>query len=74
MLSQRVYGLALGYEDINDHEQLRNDPVFGVLAGREKLEDPLGGKSTLNRMELGTGAPDRYKKTHSGKRALTKFW
>jgi hypothetical protein len=62
MLSQRVYGLALGYEDINDHEQLRNDPVFGVLAGREKLEDPLGGKSTLNRMELGTGAPDRYKK------------
>src|SRR5580693_843138 len=62
MLSQRVYGLALGYEDINDHEQLRNDPVFGVLAGREKLEDPLAGKSTLNRMELGTGAPDRYKK------------
>jgi hypothetical protein len=62
MLSQRVYGLALGYEDVNDHEQLRNDPVFGVLAGREKLEDPLGGKSTLNRMELGTGAPDRYKK------------
>jgi len=37
MLSQRVYGLALGYEDINDHEQLRNDPVFGILAGREKL-------------------------------------
>ena len=33
MLSQRVYGLALGSEDINDHEQLRNDPVFGVLAG-----------------------------------------
>jgi hypothetical protein len=33
MLSQRIYGLALGYEDINDHEQLRKDPVFGVLAG-----------------------------------------
>jgi hypothetical protein len=62
MLSQRVYGLALGYEDINDHEQLRRDPVFGILAGREKLEDPLAGKSTLNRMELGTGINDRYKK------------
>jgi hypothetical protein len=62
MLSQRVYGLALGYEDINDHEQLRKDPVFGILAGREKLEEPLAGKSTLNRMELGTGAKDRYKK------------
>src|ERR1700691_112158 len=32
MLSQRIYGLALGYEDLNDHEQLRNDPVFGMLA------------------------------------------
>jgi hypothetical protein len=62
MLSQRVYGLALGYEDINDHEQLRKDPVFGILAGREELDEPLAGKSTLNRMELGTGAQDRYKK------------
>jgi hypothetical protein len=62
MLSQRIYGLALGYEDINDHEQLRTDPVFGILAGREELEQPLAGKSTLNRMELGTGANDRYKK------------
>ncbi len=62
MLSQRNYGLALGYEDINDHEQLRTDPAFGILAGREELEQPLAGKSTLNRMELGTGAKDRYKK------------
>jgi len=62
MLSQRIYGLALGYEDINDHDQLRSDPVFGILAGREELERPLAGKSTLNRMELGTGAKDRYKK------------
>jgi hypothetical protein len=62
MLSQRIYGLALGYEDINDHEQLRKDPVFGILAGREELDEPLAGKSTLNRMELGTGAKDRYKK------------
>jgi DDE family transposase len=51
MLSQRIHGLALGYEDINDHEQLRKDPVFGILAGREALDEPLAGKSTLNRME-----------------------
>ena len=62
MVSQRVYGLALGYEDLNDHEQLRTDPVFGILAGREELDEPLAGKSTLNRMELGAGTKDRYKK------------
>ena len=62
MLAQRIYGLALGYEDLNDHEHLRRDPVFGVLAGREELEAPLAGKSTLNRMELGSGVKDRYKK------------
>ena len=62
MVSQRVYGLALGYEDLNDHEQLRKDPLFGVLAGREELDKPLAGKSTLNRLELGNGQRDRYKK------------
>jgi len=62
MISQRIYGLALGYEDLNDHEQLRKDPVFSILAGREGLEEPLAGKSTLNRMELGAGTKDRYKK------------
>jgi len=62
MVSQRVYGLALGYEDLNDHEQLRQDPLFGVLAGREELDKPLAGKSTLNRLELGNGQRDRYKK------------
>lgn len=46
MVSQRIYGLALGYEDLNDHDQLRKDPLFGVLAGREDLERPLAGKST----------------------------
>jgi len=61
MVSQRIYGLALGYEDLNDHEQLRKDPVFGILAGREDLE-PLAGKSTLYRLELGTGFNSRYKK------------
>ena len=62
MLSQRIYGLALGYEDLNDHEQLRKDPVFSLLAGREDLDAPLAGKSTLNRLELGAGVQDRYKK------------
>jgi hypothetical protein len=62
MLAQRIYGLALGYEDVNDHEQLRIDPLFQVLAGREQMDRSLAGKSTLNRMELGAGVPDRYKK------------
>jgi hypothetical protein len=73
MLSQRVYGLALGYEDLNDHEQLRKDPVFGVLAGREELDAPLAGKSTLNRMELGAGTQDRYKKITFWKEALDEL-
>ena len=61
MLAQRIYGLALGYEDLNDHEQLRHDPLMGVLAGRRKLEAPLAGKSTLNRLEL-PGGSKRYHK------------
>src|SRR5208337_2826899 len=56
MVGQRVFGLALGYEDLNDHDELRKDPTFAVLA--RKLEptlrsdcEPLAGKSTLNRLE-----------------------
>jgi len=63
MLRQRVFGLAMGYEDLNDHEQLRQDPLLGLLSGKaEPGKDLLAGKSTLNRMEMGTGMPDRYKK------------
>jgi hypothetical protein len=63
LVSQRVYGLALGYEDLNDHEQLRQDPLLRVLAGKCDVEDsPLAGKSTLNRLELSDGTPNRYKK------------
>ena len=62
MVAQRVHGLALGYEDLNDHEQLRDDPLLQVLAGKPQQDGPLAGKSTLNRMELGDGSPDRYKK------------
>ena len=61
MLAQRIYGLALGYEDLNDHEQLRLDPLLGLLAGKRELEEPLAGKSTLNRLEL-TGRSLRYHK------------
>jgi hypothetical protein len=63
----------LGYEDINDDEQLRNDPVFGILAGRAELEQPLAGKSTLNRLELGSGQPDRYKKITFWKDAIDEL-
>ncbi len=73
MLSQRIYGLALGYEDLNDHEQLRKDPVFGILAGRENMDQPLAGKSTLNRMELGTGTTNRYKKIAFRKEAIDEL-
>ena len=63
LVSQRVYGLALGYEELNDHEQLRQDPLLRVLAGKANVEDsPLAGKSTLNRLELSDGTPNRYKK------------
>jgi len=47
---------------LNDHEQLRQDPLLKVLAGKPDLDQPLAGKSTLNRLELGRGRPDRYKK------------
>ena len=64
--SQRVYGLALGDEDLNDHEQLRQDPLLRVLVGRADVEDsPLAGKSTLNRLELSDGTPSRYNKITS---------
>jgi hypothetical protein len=63
MLAQRIYGLALGYEDLTDHDELRHDPLLAVLSGSKAAgEKPLAGKSTLNRMELGTEKADRYKK------------
>jgi hypothetical protein len=61
MLSQRIYALALGYEDLNDHEQLRSDPLLGLLSGKREQDQPLAGKSTLNRLEL-SGRSARYHK------------
>jgi hypothetical protein len=66
MVLQRVVGIALGYEDLNDHDELRHDPVLAVLAGKlaAKRSDcaPLAGKSTLNRVELSRPEPTRYHK------------
>jgi hypothetical protein len=77
LIAQRVYGLALGYEDLNDHDELRRDPLFAVLVGKEDPEGEtrvrqhdkgkaLAGKSTLNRLELTPAKPtaseQRYKK------------
>jgi hypothetical protein len=76
MLAQRIYGICLGYEDINDHEQLRYDPLFAAVCGQPDVEGSrrrraadagkaLAGKSTLNRLE--TAGPEgeeasRYRK------------
>ena len=76
LVAQRVYALALGYEDLNDHDDLRRDPLLAAVVGktdptgqtRQRRRDrgkPLAGKSTLNRLELTPIAADedsRYKK------------
>jgi hypothetical protein len=67
LVCQRVLALALGYEDLNDHDELRHDPVMAVLAGklaarRHKKCAPVAGKSTLNRLELSRPEPTRYHK------------
>jgi len=55
LVAQRLYGLVQGYEDLNDHEMLRHDPMFGIAVGKLDSEHercaPLAGKSTLNRLE-----------------------
>lgn len=60
LVSQRIYGLALGYEDLNDHDQWRHDPLLGVLTGKQHSPQSAAGKSTLNRLELGTREANRY--------------
>src|SRR3954464_1238611 len=66
LVGQRVFGIALGYEDLNDHDVLRHDPAMAVLAGKLKAKRsdcaPLAGKSTLNRLELSRPEPTRYDK------------
>jgi hypothetical protein len=65
LIGQRLFGLALGYEDLSDHDDLRHDPVMAVLAGklaaRRKDCAPVAGKSTLNRLEQALrGGVGRY--------------
>ena len=66
LVGQRVFGIALGYEDLNDHDELRHDQVMAVLAGKleARREDcaPVAGKSTLNRLELSRPVATRYHK------------
>jgi hypothetical protein len=66
LVGQRVFGIALGYEDLNDHDELRHDPVMAVLAGKLKAWRtdcaPVAGKSTLNRLELSRDRVTRYHK------------
>ena len=76
LVGQRIYALALGYEDLNDHDELRRDPLLATFVGKKDLTGehrarqrdagkPLAGKSTLNRLELTTadaGPAERYKK------------
>jgi hypothetical protein len=66
LVAQRVYGLALGYEDLSDHEELRKDPLLVVLVEKsDPGQEVLAGKSTLNRLELTqatASAKERYKK------------
>jgi hypothetical protein len=74
LVAQRVYGLALGYEDLSDHDQLREDPLLAVLSGKPGIgTEPLAGKSTLNRLELSTGTADRYKKIHCRTEAIDEL-
>lgn len=86
LVGQRVYGIALGYEDLIDHDDLRVDSLLAVLVGkkdptgesRQRKQDkgkPLAGKSTLNRLELTRpGEPDRYKKVEIDVEAVDAFF
>src|SRR5256886_17620421 len=66
LVGQRLFAIALGYEDLNDHDELRHDPMMAVLAGRleARREDcaPVAGKSTLNRLELSKLTPPAHPK------------
>ena len=76
LIGQRVMGLALGYEDLNDHDQLRHDPLIAALVGKLDPTQPLAGKSTLNRLELtpeGNGE-DRYKRIVYNGEAIDRFF
>ena len=78
MVTQRVFGIALGYEDLIDHDELRHDPVLAVLAGKLEAHRsdcaPLAGKSTLNRLELSRPEPTRYHKVSHDPAAIERLF
>jgi AraC-like DNA-binding protein len=78
LVGQRVFGLALGYEDLNDHDTLRHDPIMAALAGKlaARRSDcaPLAGKSTLNRLELSRAEPSRYHKVSHDTAAIERLF
>lgn len=88
LIGQRVYALALGYEDVNDHDELRRDPMLATLVGKTDLTgqtrrresdrgNPLAGKSTMNRLELANpkwAAVHRYHKIVCLPEAMDQFF
>jgi hypothetical protein len=79
LVGQRIVGIALGYEDVNDHDELRHDPVLALLADRLEPKRsncaPLAGKSTLNRLEHAPRRPDdRYRKIAHDPTALANLF
>jgi hypothetical protein len=79
MVGQRVFGIALGYEDLVDHDQLRHDPAMAILAGKLEARRsdcaPLAGKSTLNRLEHAPAAgPTRYHKIGHDAAAIERLF
>jgi hypothetical protein len=85
LVRQRVFALALAYEDLNDHDELRTDPLLAAVVGkadptgsdRRQRQDrgkPLAGKSTLNRLEWGAVKQDRYRKITVDGDAVDRFF
>jgi hypothetical protein len=78
LVMQRVFGVALGYEDLNDHDELRRDPVLAVVAGKLQAQrpgcEPLAGKSTLNRLELSRAEATRYHKISHDAAAIERLF
>jgi hypothetical protein len=79
LLAQRVHGIALGYEDLNDHDELRHDPVLGLVSGKAEARRSdcavLAGKSTLNRLEHAPKTDDdRYRKLSVDEGAMKRLF
>ena len=79
LLAQRIHGIALGYENLNDHDELRHDPVLGLVSGMVEARRSdcavLAGKSTLNRLEHAPKTDDdRYRKLSVDEGAMKRLF